>query len=40
MDDTYKNIEKCNPNKKCKTLIGLDMIPDMLLNEKTQPNSN
>ena len=25
MDDTYKNIEKCNP-EKCKTLIGLDML--------------
>ena len=21
MDDIYKNIEECNPNKKCKILI-------------------
>ena len=40
MDDIYKNIEKYNPNKKRKILLGFDMIADMLLNKKTQPNSN
>ena len=30
MDDTYKNIENCNPNKKRKILIVFDgMIVDM-----------
>ena len=35
MDDIYKNIEECNPNKKRKILIPLDdMIADMLNNKK------
>ena len=35
MDDTYKNIEECNPNKKHKLLIVFDdMIVDMLSNKK------
>ena len=35
MDDIYKNIEECNPNKKCKILIVFhDMIADMLSNKK------
>ena len=34
MDDIYKNIEECNPNKKRKTLIIFDgMIADMLSNK-------
>ena len=34
MDDIYKNIEKCNPNKKRKLLIvSDDMIVDMLSNK-------
>ena len=38
MDDIYKNIEECNPNKKCKILIVLDdMIADMLSNKKLNP---
>ena len=38
MDDIYKNIEECNPNKKCKALIIFDyMIPDMLSNKKLNP---
>ena len=33
MDDTYKNIEEHNPNKKRKILIGFDdMTADMLNN--------
>ena len=35
MDNIYKNIEKYNPNKKCKILIVFDdMIADMLSNKK------
>ena len=35
MDDIYKNIEECNPNKKRKILIPFDdMIADMLNNKK------
>ena len=35
MDDIYKNIEKYNPNKKCKILITfVDMIADMPSNNK------
>ena len=35
MDDIYKNIEECNPNKKQKILIVFDdMIADMLSNKK------
>ena len=35
MDDIYKNIEKCNPNKKHKILIVFyDMIANMLSNKK------
>ena len=31
MDDIYKYIEECNPNKKCKILIVFDdMIADIL----------
>ena len=34
MDDIYKNIEKYNPNKNRKTLIGFDdMIAGMLSNK-------
>ena len=34
MDDTYKNIQECNPNKKKKILIVFDnMITDMLSNK-------
>ena len=36
MDDTYKNIEKYNPNKKRKILIVFDdVIVDMPSNKKT-----
>ena len=36
VDNNYKNIEECNPNKKRKTLIVFDdMIADMLSNKKT-----
>ena len=36
MDDIYKNIEECNPNKKLKILIAFDdMIADMLTNKNT-----
>ena len=35
MDDIYKNIEECNPNKKRKILLVFhDMIADMLSNKK------
>ena len=35
MDDIYKNIEECNPNKKRKILIIFDdIIADMLSNKK------
>ena len=35
MDDIYENINKYNPNKKCKILIVFDdMIADMLSNKK------
>ena len=38
MDDIYKNIEKCNLNKKRKTLIVFDdIIADMLSNKKLNP---
>ena len=38
MDDIYKNIEGCNPNKKRKILIIFDdMIADMLSNKKLNP---
>ena len=38
MDDIYKNIEECNPNKKHKIVIIFDdMIPDMLGNKKFNP---
>ena len=34
MDDIYKNIEKYNPNKKCKLLtVFEDVISDMLSNQ-------
>ena len=33
-----KNIEECNPNKKCKILIAFDdVIADMLSNKKLNP---
>ena len=36
IDDIYKNIEECNPNKKRKILIVFDDITaDMLSNKKT-----
>ena len=35
MDDIYKSIQECNPNKKRKILIVFDdMIADMLSNKK------
>ena len=35
MDDVYKNIEECSPNKKRKTLIVFDdLIAEMLSNKK------
>ena len=35
MDDHYKNIEKYNPNRQCKTLIVFDnLIADTLSNNK------
>ena len=38
MDDNYKNIEECNPNKKRKILIVFDdMIADILSNNKLNP---
>ena len=38
MDDIYKNIQECNPNKKRKILIVFpDMISDMLSNKKRNP---
>ena len=38
MDDIYKNIEECNPNKKHKILIAFDdMIADMCSNKKLNP---
>ena len=38
MDDIYKNIEECNPNKKRKILIVFDdMITDILNNKKLNP---
>ena len=38
MDDTYKNIEEYNPNKKRKVVIVFDdMIPDIISNEKLNP---
>ena len=38
MDDIYKNIEECNPNKKRKILTVFDdMIADMLSNKKLNP---
>ena len=34
MNDIYKNIEECKPNKKHKILIAFnDMIADMLSNK-------
>ena len=36
MNDVYKNIEECNPNKKRKVLIDFDdMIADMLNTNST-----
>ena len=38
MDDTYKNIEGYNPNKKHKILIVFDdIIADMLSNKNLTP---
>ena len=38
MDETYKNIEEYNPNKKQKILIIFDdMIAEMLRNKKLNP---
>ena len=35
MQDVYKNIEDCNPGKKCKVLIVFDdLITDMVNNKK------
>ena len=38
MNDIHKNIEKYNPNKRCKKLIVFDdMIADMFSNKKLNP---
>ena len=38
MQDVYKNIEDCNPIKKCKIIIVFDdMIADMINNKKLNP---
>ena len=38
VNDNYKKIEQCNPDKKRKILIVLDdMIPDILSNKKLNP---
>ena len=38
MDNNYKNIDECNPNKQRKILILFDdMIADILSNEKLNP---
>ena len=38
MDDIYKNIEECNPNKKRKILnVFVDKIAGMLCNKKLNP---
>ena len=38
MDDIYKSIEDCNPNKKSKILIVFDnMIADVVSNKKRNP---
>ena len=38
MNDIYKNMEECNPNKKRKIVIISDeMIADMLSNKKLNP---
>ena len=37
MNDFYKNIEECTPNKKRKILIAFHMIADMLSNKKLNP---
>ena len=39
VNDSYKKIEQCNPDKKRKILIVLDdMIPDILSNKKLNSN--
>ena len=38
MDDIYKNIKKCNPNKKHKILIVFnDIFADILSNKRINP---
>ena len=38
MDDIYRNIEECSPNKNRKILIVFDdLIADMLINKKLNP---
>ena len=38
MDNIYKSIDDCNPNKKPKILIVFDnMIADMVSNKKRNP---
>ena len=38
MDDIYKSIEECSPNKKQKMMIAFDdMIVDMLINKILNP---
>ena len=32
MNEIYKNIEDCNPNKKQNVLTTFDIIPDMISN--------
>ena len=37
MNDFYKNIEECTPNKKRKILTAFHMIADMLSNKNLNP---
>ena len=38
MDNIYKNIDECSPNKKRKIFIVLDdLVADMLSNENLKP---
>ena len=38
MNDIYKDIEACNPNKECKIQVAFDdIIADMLSNKKLNP---
>ena len=38
MNDIYKDIEACNPNKECKIQVAFDdIIADILSNKKLNP---